>query len=272
MHAALSDLLAEADARGGAVGAFTSYNFETAVGILRAAERRGRGAILLVSQQSLSAPGGDLLLRALVAAADAAPVAACVEVDHVADPVLIERAFALGAGAVLADGSRLPLDENIRFVQAAAARGQVEAELGGIEGDEDVAAAVAAGALTEPAQAARFVEETGAACLAVSIGNVHGRYRSPPSLDWPRLEAIANISAIPLSLHGASGLPDADIRRAISLGVRKVNVNTELREEYLAATEKRIGALRAGARVLELNQAQSAAVAAAAERKLDVFG
>jgi ketose-bisphosphate aldolase len=271
MLAPFAKLVEEAAARGGAVGAFTCYNVETAVGVLRAAEAAGRGVVLLVGERSFRAPGGDLLLAALVAAAGQAPAPACVQLDHVDELDLIERAFALGAGAVMADGSRLRYDANVAFVRAAGRGGTVEAELGGIEGDEDVAAAVAAGALTDPDGAADFVSATGAACLAVSIGNVHGSYREPPRLDWPRLEAIRRRVPVPLSLHGASGLSDDDLRRAIERGVAKVNVNTELRERYLDATAARLDAVRGGARVLELNAAQADAVAAVVAAKLAAF-
>ena len=77
---------------------------------------------------------------------------------------------------------------------------------------------------------------TGADCLAVSIGNVHGTYRGPPRLDWDRLEAIRSAIATPLSLHGASGIPDEMVQRTIATGVAKINVNTELRSAYLGAT------------------------------------
>jgi tagatose 1,6-diphosphate aldolase GatY/KbaY len=276
MLARFSDLLASAGERDSALGAFTAYNLEQALGILRAAEDRDRGVVLLVGAQSFRSPNGRLLLSALVAVARESTAPACVQLDHADDPELISRAFALGVGAVLADGSRLSLDENVELVREAvlsgrASAGEVECELGGIAGDEDVAAAVAAGALTEPDEAARFVEQTGAACLAVSIGNVHGVYREPPDLDWPRLEAIRRQVPVPLSLHGASGLSDEDVRRAISLGVVKVNVNTELRERYLEATAAGLAEARAGARVLELNAAQVEAIAEVVRAKLDAY-
>lgn len=110
--------------------------------------------------------------------------------------------------------------------------------------------------------------ETGVGCLAVSIRNVHGRYARPPRLDWPRLDAVRERVPVPLSLHGASGLPDADVRRAVAAGVAKVNVNTELRQAYLDATAAGLERARDGLRVLELHRAQSRAVAAAAEAKL----
>jgi len=271
VQARFSELLAEAHGRREAVGAFTCYNLETAAGVLRAAEERGRGVILLVSEKSFSAATGRVLLPALVAAARASSAPACVELDHVRSLELIRAAFELGADAALADGSSLGIEENVELVRAAASGGEVEAELDGIAGDEDVATAVAAGALTDPDEAAVFVQRSGAACLAVSIGNVHGVYRRPPALDWPRLDAIARRVDVPLALHGASGLADADIRRTIGLGIAKVNFNTELRQRYLDVTEARLGAARDGANVLALNLAQTEAIAEVVAAKLDVL-
>lgn len=196
-----------------------------------------------------------------------------MQLDHVRDLGLIEAALELGAGAVMADGSRLELEDNVAFVRAAAdlaaARGAaVEAELGGIEGDEDVAGGAAAGRLTDPDEAATVVRRTGAACLAVSIGNVHGHYQRPPRLDWPRLAAIRDRVGVPLSLHGASGLPDQDVRRAVAMGVAKVNVNTQLREAYLRATAQAVDAVADGLRLLELHEAQASAVAPVVAGKL----
>ena len=135
----------------------------------------------------------------------------------------------------MADGSARPYADNVEFVRRAAelaarSGAGVECELGGITGDEDVAEAVAAGALTDPAEAVEFMAATGADCLAVSIGNVHGVYRDPPDLDWARLAAIRSGVTQPLSLHGASGIPPAMLQRAIDAGIAKVNVNTELRQ------------------------------------------
>ncbi len=270
------EILAERRRRGTAAGAFTCYNLETAAGVVRAATARGVGVILLVGERSFRAEGGDLLVVALRAVAGRAPVPAAVQLDHVADLELIEAAFELGVGAVMADGSRLPLDENAEVVRRAVeiARrhgGEVEAELGHVAGDEDVAQIAAVGALTDPAEAAAFVERTGVACLAVSIGNVHGVYRRPPALDWARLEAIRERVGVPLSLHGASGLPEEDLRRAVELGIAKVNVNTELRERYLSVLADRLEWARDGARVLELDLALADAVADAAGAKLDAL-
>jgi tagatose 1,6-diphosphate aldolase GatY/KbaY len=273
---AFRDLLEERRAAGAAAGAFTCYDVTTALGVVRAAEARGVPLTLLVSEASFRSPDARLLVPALVSVAEAARVPACVQIDHVSDPELIRAALASGAGAVLADGSRLPMDENAALVRdavdAAPPAVGVEAELGHIEGSEDVAAAAAAGALTDPAEAADFAARTGADCLAVSIGNVHGTYAAPPQLDWQRLEQIReSVGDLPLSLHGASGLQADDLRRAVGLGICKVNVNTELRRRYLDELSARLPDLLPGLRLLDLQNAVVGAVAEAAGETMDVL-
>jgi tagatose 1,6-diphosphate aldolase GatY/KbaY len=259
-----------------ALGAFTCYDLEVARAVLDAAAGRDTGVVLLVSREAFADEGGEQLLAGVRAAAERSPARACVQLDHVADPELIAAAFELGAGAVMADGSHAPFEENVALVQEARrladrSGGAVEAELGHVTGGEDVAAATEAGALTDPAEATRFVAATGVALLAVSIGNVHGAYAGEPRLDWDRLAEIERAVDVPLSLHGASGLADPDLQRAIASGVRKVNVNAELREAYLAATGDHLTAASDGLRVMELHEAQTAAVRGVVEGKLDAL-
>ena len=268
------ELLEERRAAGAAVGAFTCYDVTTALGVIRAAEERGDPVMLLVGAASFAGRDGRLLAAGLLAVAREAQVPTCVQLDHASDRVLIEAALEFGLGAVMADGSSLPLDGNtafVRSIRAAAGAAGVEAELGHIEGEEDVAAAARAGAFTDPDDAAIFVAATGADCLAVSIGNVHGRYAATPALDWNRLAAIRERVGIPLSLHGASGVPDEDVRRAVQLGICKVNVNTELRARYLEELDRRLPDVRDGLRLLELEQSVTAAVAEAASAKLELL-
>jgi fructose-bisphosphate aldolase, class II len=273
MLASFPALLTDRRSRRTALGAFTSYDLETAGAVLSAAEETGAPVILLVSREAFAGAGGGQLVSALLGMAEAARVPCCLQLDHVADLDLMERALSLGCGAVMADGSKLPLAENrelvLRAVELAEAHGaHAEAELGHVAGGEDVAEAAEAGRLTDPDEAARFAADTGAACLAVSIGNVHGTYLQPPRLDWKRLEAVRAATPVPLSLHGASGIPGADLRRAITLGVAKVNVNTELREAYLAASERHLYDALNGSRLLELHARQREAVRAVAAAKL----
>lgn len=275
MIAPLSQVLGSPGS-GSAVGAFTAYDVETAVGVLRAAEARDRPVVLLVSRAAFARPGGPALVAALRDCAERASVPACVQLDHVADHELMQRAAQLGCGAVMADGSKLAFDRNVELVAAArerlAARGvEIEAELGHLAGGEDLATAATADGYTDPAEVAPFVERTGASCLAISVGNVHGTYASPPRLDWPRLSRIREQTGVHLSLHGASGLAAEDLSRAIDLGVTKLNVNLDLREAYLLATERALEQVADGRDVLGLHDRQTAAVEAVAAAKIDVF-
>ena len=138
---------------------------------------------------------------------------------------------------MMADGSKLPFRDNLVFTSSVVSAVRpwgigVEAELGRIEGQEDRVGEALVGAMTDPEEAQEFAEKSGVDCLAAAFGNVHGHYASTPSLDWERLEEIRAIVPSPLSLHGASGLSDIDLRRAVSSGIAKMNVNTELRTAY----------------------------------------
>jgi tagatose 1,6-diphosphate aldolase GatY/KbaY len=147
----------------------------------------------------------------------------------------------------------------------------VEAELGRLTGTEDgLTIPEYEAKLTDPGQAADFVAQTGIAALAVCIGNVHGRYRSEPRLDFDRLAAIRQAVAIPLVLHGASGLPQAMVHRSIALGVRKFNVNTEVREAYVHTLRERLQDPKSPD-LLDLMQSAEQAMQAVVAEKLQLF-
>jgi ketose-bisphosphate aldolase len=173
------------------------------------------------------------------------------------------------------DGSALPFAENVRLTRQVVAEAHdagtwVEAELVGYAGDEDRSVAASAPAsMTDPDVAARFVERTGVDALAVAIGNVHGMAATPARLDFELLARIRAAVDVPLVLHGASGLPDDEVRAAIALGVAKINVNTELRRAYLGAAR---AALSAGDDDLAgLLAAATAAVRDVAREKIAVY-
>lgn len=270
------ELLADAASDRRAVGGFTAYNLETGAAVVEAAALHETGVMLLISEQAFSSRVGQALASGLLAVAGRASVPCCVQLDHVGSLQTIEAAFEAGIGAVMADGSKLSYAENVALVTGAVrlgARfgGAVEAELGRVEGDEEVASAAARGKLTDPDQAGTFVAQTGASCLAVSIGNSHGRYTRTPELDLERLERIDSVTTVPLSLHGASGLRDGDVIATIQRGIRKVNINTELRDRYFDIVAERLRELRAGARLLALQEELIAALAEAVKSKLTVF-
>ena len=253
MHTRLDHLVTTALQQGSAVPAFTCYDFTTALAVVGAAEESGRGVILLVAPKTAATANGLRLIAALRGLADAAAVPVAVQLDHASDLKVMADAVAAGADSVLADGSSLPYEDNIALVQAARAllgsEVVLEAELGGLAGDEDRAfsadqAGVDLAGLTDSAQVEDFVSRTGAELLAVAVGNVHGKYKGEPKLRWDVLQDIAARIHIPLVLHGASGIPAEELVKAAAMNVGKVNFNTELRTGVLATLQDQLPAHR----------------------------
>jgi len=273
----LREILSQAQETGRAVGAFTCYDLLGFEAVVRAAESYRAPAIILVSPSSFRAEGGGRLVRAFGAAAKASSAEVLVQLDHARDERLIERAADCGVEAVMADGSMLPFAENLAFARSVVGsmrpRGVgVEAELGRVEGHEDEADETLSGATTEPGEAEEFVKQSGVDCLAVAVGNVHGHYSGTLELDWGRLEEVRGRIPAPLSLHGASGLPEADLERAVSLGVAKFNVNTELRTAYFRRLGEDLGVKAARVNLKGLGDGVVEAVQEVVEAKLCAFG
>ena len=258
MRTRLDRLVTSALQQGSAVPAFTCYDFTTAMAVVSAAEESGRGVILLVAPKTAATPNGLRLIAALRGLADAASVPVAVQLDHASDLQVMADAVAAGADSVLADGSSLPYEDNVALVVAARTLlGDdvvLEAELGGLAGDEDRAfsadqpaaeAGVSVAGLTDSARVEDFVARTGAQLLAVAVGNVHGKYKGEPQLRWDVLQDIAVRTHIPLVLHGASGIPAEELVKAAAMNVGKVNFNTELRTGVLATLQEQLPAHRA---------------------------
>ncbi|WP_430297260.1 class II fructose-bisphosphate aldolase [Sinomonas sp. B1-1] len=249
MRCRLDDVVTASLLSGGAVPAFTCYDFATATAVVTAAEEAGLAVVLNVAPKTAATRDGLRLMTALRTLADGASVPVCVQLDHASDPRVIADAVAAGADAVLADGSAFALEDNIAFVRhvrdVVGPDVVLEGELGGLAGDEDKAFAQDAAGLTDPEEVRAFVERSGVQLLAVAIGNVHGRYRGEPQIRWDVLGRIAQESPVPLVLHGASGISAADLASAASFRVGKVNVNTELRTAVLASVADGVAARRA---------------------------
>lgn len=250
MRTSLNTLVSDSLARGNAVPAFTCYDFTTALAVVAEAESAGRGVILLVAPKTASSPQGLRLVTALRSLADAATVPVAIQLDHASNIDSILAGIEAGADSVLADGSSLDILANIALVQAvrdaiADPAVVIEAELGGLAGDEDRAFAAVATGLTSAAEVASFVQDSGAQLLAVAVGNVHGKYAGEPDLQWDLLEQIRAVAGVPLVLHGASGIPAEDLARTPAFGVGKVNFNTELRTSVLRMLERETSAYRA---------------------------
>jgi ketose-bisphosphate aldolase len=235
-------ILLEARAQGRAVPAFTTYTLESTRAICDAAEGTGLPVILAAGSSSFRGSSRAMLAAAAVAAASEASVPVGVHLDHSTDLDEIRACLELGYTSVMFDGSHLPFDENVALTRTVVAEAHaagvwVEAELGGVAGDEDASTGAVAGEFTDPDQAGDFVERTGVDALAAAVGTVHGFTTAPVQVDLGRIRAISSLTGIPFVLHGASGLSDPQLAAAVAAGVAKVNVNAELRRAYFAARD-----------------------------------
>lgn len=234
----VNKLLMDARKAGYAVGAFNVYNLEGILAVIKAAEENKTPAIIQFHPAAVNL-GGSALIGAAIRSAEESKIELGVHLDHCPKREDIITALALGVKSVMADGSHLDFENNIGFVKEickiAHDRGSVvEGELGKLSGSEDgLVVEEYEQKLTDPARVEEYILRTGVDALAVCIGNVHGKYSLPPKLDYDRLDKIAVFSAVPIVLHGASGLPEEMIDRCIRAGVAKINVNTEVRTAYM---------------------------------------
>lgn len=276
MLVSTTELLDAADRGSYALGAFNIYNLEGVRAVIAAAETERSPVMLQLLPKALKLGGAPLVALCLRAAEESA-VPVSVHLDHTTSSDIILEALEARVLSIMADGSRLSFAENVAFTRKMTAlahkRGAaVEAELGRLTGTEDgLTVPEYEAQLTKPEQAADFVAQTGVDALAVCVGNVHGRYPGEPRLDFERLAAINSAVTVPLVMHGASGLPQDMVRRSIELGIRKFNVNTELREAYLRAVESR-WQVAPPPDLLDLMQDAINAMRAVVSTKLDLFG
>ena len=263
---------------GYAIGAFNVNNMEIVQAIIEAAEEEQAPVIIQASQGAISYAGLDYIVALVETAAKHATVPVALHLDHGTSFEQVVQCIGRGFTSVMIDGSKLPLEENIALTNkildmARPLNISVEAELGKIGGTEDnVSVSEREASFTDPAEAKHFVDETGIKSLAVAIGTAHGQYKGTPKLDFERLEEIKKLVNIPIVLHGSSGVPDDDIRKAISLGVRKVNIDTNLREAFSDGVRE---ALAANPQEIDPRKILKPAKAAMKERvkeKIRVFG
>lgn len=236
------ELLLNAEKGGYAVGAFNVYNLEGVEAVVAAAEEEQSPAILQIHPGALK-QGGIPLVSCCIAAAEQASVPIVVHFDHGTSKDDLVEALELGLDSIMVDGSHLSFKDNVSYTKfisfLAHAKGMlVEAELGRLSGTEDdLTVEDYEARLTDVNQAQEFIDETDIDSLAVCIGNVHGKYpASGPNLRLDLLKdlrALCSKKGVFLVLHGASGLSKELIKECIELGVRKFNVNTEVRKAYM---------------------------------------
>lgn len=235
--AGLVEVLRDARAAGGGVGAFNVVLLEHAEGIVAGAEAAGLPVVLQISQNCVRYHGSAApLLAAVVQLARAASTPAVVHLDHAEDVALVSEAVELGVGSVMYDGSSLPYADNVATTLAVAEHCHrhgvaVEAELGEVGGKDGVHAP---GARTDPDEAVAFVAATGVDALAVAVGTSHAMLERVASVDADLVAALAAAVDVPLVLHGSSGLDDDQLAAAVRAGMTKVNISTHLNGLFTA--------------------------------------
>ncbi len=267
MFANTKTLLQKAQKQGYAIGHFNINNMEIVQGVINAANQTNSPIILAVSEGAIEYAGLNYLLNLAQTAAKNSKVPIAFHLDHGKDLNIIKKCINAGFSSVMFDGSHLPFEQNIKItkqiVQHAHKRGiSVEAEIGTIGGAEDKVSSRKI-IYTDPKQAKEFVQKTGCDFLAVAIGTSHGpnKFEGPAKLRLDILQEIQKQIKIPLVLHGASGVPNNlvtiakkygatlpkvvgvpndQIKKAIKLGICKINTDTDLRLAFDAGVRKSI--------------------------------
>lgn len=235
------EMLKDAQRHGYAVPAFNIHNLETIQVVARTAARLRSPVILAGTPGTFRHAGVEYLISICRSAAQEYRIPLVLHLDHHECGQDIRSKIEAGIHSAMIDASHYSFEENVEKVRDVVSfchrlGASVEAELGQLGGQEDDLIVDAANAhLTDPLKAAEFVRRTGIDSLAVAIGTAHGLYKEEPHLDFERLAAIHQQVDIPLVLHGASGIPEADVRHCIEYGICKVNVATELKIAFADA-------------------------------------
>ena len=223
------EILMKAQQEGYAVGAFNAENMEMVQAIVAAAEELSSPVIIQTTPGSLQYADTDMFFGMVNAEAKKAKVPVALHLDHGNSAELCAKAILSGYTSIMIDGSKLAFSENValtkKVVEFAHAMGvPVEGELGTVGGKEDTHEVKdSEKSYTDPEEAKD---------LAVGIGNAHGFYKGVPKLRFDILEKTQSLVSIPIVLHGASGIPDEDVKKSTGLGICKVNFATELRDAF----------------------------------------
>ena len=226
----------------GAVGAFSTYDVFTAQGIISAAEQTNLPVIAMIGAPILNKPGNEYIGEIMVSLAKRSSANVCVFLDHAKDYGTCLKAMKIGFSAVMIDGSHLSIEENIRVTNKVAEVAHslgvsVEAEVGALAGVED-GEEVKNAKMASTEHVAQFLSEAKVEALAVSIGNAHGLYKGEPKLDFDLLQRINEIATVPLVLHGGTGLTQEQFALGVKLGIKKINIGTEVRRTFVEASQK----------------------------------
>ena len=238
------EMLIKAQREGYAVPAFNIHNLETLEVVVETASELKSPVILAGTPSTISYAGGEFIVAMAEAAAEKYNIPIAIHLDHFEVIEEIKHFINLGFRSTMIDASHKSFEENIEIVKKVVEYAHrydatVEAELGRLGGQEDdLIVDEKDSKYTNPNQAKEYVERTGIDSLAVAIGTAHGLYKGEAKIDFDRLKEIRDLVNVPLVLHGASDIPDELVKKAISLGICKVNVATDLKIPFSDAVKK----------------------------------
>lgn len=266
-----------------AIGAFNAANLETLKAIVQAASNLNAPVIIEASDGEVNFIGKKELVALISVYKEEYKIPIILNLDHAKDLESCEQALEAGFDYIHFDGSTLPYEENVAIAERIAKLAHeksipVEGEVDHIQGSsedhrrKDVNEEQKTQLYSSPEKAREFVDKTGVDTFASFIGNAHGLYRNEKRIDLALLERIKNALRDKfLSLHGGSGIPDEDIRKAVAIGIIKINVNSELRVAFKDTLKEVLNSTEEIA-VYKIMPEVILAVQAIVENKIRVFG
>lgn len=268
------DMLIKAQREKYAVANFCIWNVEMLAGVMEASEELKSPVILSFGSGFLMNTDINHFIHMMRSYAISTKLPASIHWDHGRSFDIVSHAIDIGYNSLMIDGSAYNLEENIRVTKEVVDKFKplgipIEAELGHVGAETDYEEALASYGYTNPDEAAEFVERTNIDFLAIAIGNQHGTYSAEPKINFEILEKVNKAVEIPLVLHGASGISDADIRKAISLGITKINIHTELCDAAMIAINSNYEKKQS---YLALNQEVRSEIKKRAMEKIKLFG
>ena len=274
----MTDMLNKALEEDYAVGQFNINNLEWTQAILKACQEENSPVILGVSEGATSYMGGfttvvNIVEGLLEDMEITIPVA--IHLDHGGSFESCKKAVDAGYTSVMIDASRNPFEENIETTKKVVEYAKkhnvsVEAELGTVGGRED--GIVSGVNYADPDECKELVERTGIDALAAALGSVHGPYDGEPNLGFEEMEEIKNKTGVPLVLHGGTGIPTGDIKKAINRGTSKINVNTEFQQAWTKVVRELLKEDQDVYDPRKIIGPGKEGIIKAAKKKIDIFG
>jgi fructose-bisphosphate aldolase, class II len=263
-----------------AVGAFNIAGFEFLQSIRDAAEKNNSPVIFNIAQVHFPYVDLDDFIPSVISILEKAKIPCVLNLDHGLDFEAVAKCVRKGFTSVMIDGSKLDYEDNINQTKEIVKLCHsldisVEAELGAVGGDEGggIEATADEKFYTDPNQAKDFVKRTGIDALAVAIGNAHGKYKGTPKLDFERLDAINKEAGVPLVLHGGSGIPDNDFRKAITMGISKINFYTGMSQAALDTMTSAVNNVSGKYNdYILIKEKIKASISKIVEEQMDIFG